>query len=79
MATTTTDASGNYTFSGTGAITSIGTLRKSGSGLLTINNSGPNAFTAATLESGTLTIGANALGSDEIAAIAVLVLTLFVK
>jgi autotransporter-associated beta strand protein len=57
-------ATGNYTFSGTGAITSSGPLSKRGTGTLTISNTGPNAFGSVTLESGTLTIGnASALGT----------------
>jgi autotransporter-associated beta strand protein len=58
------DAAGNYTFSGTGAITSSGPLAKRGTGTLTISNTGPNAFGSVTLESGTLTIGnTSALGT----------------
>jgi autotransporter-associated beta strand protein len=58
------DAAGNYTLSGSGAITSSGPLSKRGTGSLTISNTGPNSFGSVTLESGTLTIGnANALGT----------------
>ncbi len=60
------DAAGNYTFSGTGAIGSTGPLNKRGAGTLSINNTGPNAFSAVTIEAGTLTIGANALGTGPL-------------
>ena len=66
VAPTTFDvnATGNYAFTGTGAITATGPLTKRGSGNLTISNTGPNAFSSVTHESGTLTIGnANALGT----------------
>ncbi len=66
VAPTTFDvnATGNYAFTGTGAITATGPLTKRGSGNLTISNTGPNAFSSVTHESGTLFIGnANALGT----------------
>ena len=50
------DATENYSLGGAGAITSTGALTKRGSGTLTIGNAGPNAFSSATLESGTLAL-----------------------
>lgn len=48
------DASGNYTLSGTGAVS--GPLAKRGAGTLTISNTGTNKLTPAVLEEGTLSL-----------------------
>lgn len=59
------DAAGNYTFAGTGAVTTGGSLTKRGSGTLTISNTGVNAFTGTILDAGTISFGnetANASG-----------------
>ncbi len=54
----TVNASQNYTLSGPGALTGIMTLVKSGSGTLTLLNTGTNSFTGGTtISSGTLQIG----------------------
>ena len=61
-------SNGNYTFGGVGAIASSGPLAKRGTGSLTISNTGPNSFTAATLEAGTLNLNVfNAIGSAPLA------------
>ncbi len=60
------DASTDYAFSGTGDITDVATLAKSGAGNLTISNA--NTFTGGTtISAGTLTIGnASALGTGTV-------------
>ncbi len=64
---TVANSTKNFTLQGAGSLSSTGRFAKSGSGTLTISNSGPNSFTAATLEGGTLTLTtANALGSAPI-------------
>ncbi|MBN8457690.1 MAG: autotransporter-associated beta strand repeat-containing protein [Verrucomicrobia bacterium] len=59
------DAVGNYTLTG-GAVTSTGSLVKRGSGMLTFTTAGPNAFTSVALESGTLKVNSNALGTGPL-------------
>jgi autotransporter-associated beta strand protein len=48
------DASGNYTFSGSGGLS--GPLTKRGTGTLTVNNTGANTLTPASIEQGTLAL-----------------------
>ena len=50
------DASGNYTFGGTGSITASGPLTKRGAGTLTFLDPA-NSFASATIEAGTVTLG----------------------
>jgi autotransporter-associated beta strand protein len=57
----------DFTVTGTGGLVSTGGFLKSGSGSLAISNSGPNSFTTATMEGGTLSLATtNALGSAPI-------------
>lgn len=50
------DATGNYTFGGTGSITASGPLTKRGPGTLTFLDPA-NSFASATIEAGTVTLG----------------------
>lgn len=59
------DAAGNYTLTG-GAVTATGSLVKRGTGTLTFTTTGSNAFSSVTLETGTLKINANALGTGPL-------------
>lgn len=61
-ATTVGDNGGNWIFNGTGGIAS-GTLTKNGAGLVTLSNTGPNAFASTVVNAGTLEVtgAANAL------------------
>ena len=64
---TVANSTKSFTLQGTGSLSAIGRFTKSGSGTLTISNTGPNNFNAATLEGGTLTLAtANALGSAPV-------------
>ncbi len=64
---TVSNTAKNFTLAGTGSLAATGSFTKSGSGSLTISNTGPNSFTAATLEGGTLSLTtANALGTAPI-------------
>lgn len=54
----------NFTLGGSGSLTSAGEINKSGTGTLTIANTGPNSFGSASLDAGTLSLTtANAIGS----------------
>ncbi len=50
------DASANYSFNGTGAVTSTNALTKRGTGTLTINNTGANSFHSISLDAGRLVL-----------------------
>ena len=64
---TVSNSTKNFTLAGSGNLTGAGTFSKAGNGSLTISNTGPNAFTSASLESGNLTLTtASALGSAPI-------------
>ena len=61
------NATGSYTFSGSGAVTATGPMTKRGSGMLTINNGGANNFASALIESGSVIAGqTNSLGSGPV-------------
>ena len=60
------NASGNYTIGGAGAVTASGSLTKRGTGTLTIATTGTNSFASVNLESGTMVIGANDLGTGPL-------------
>lgn len=64
---TVSNTAKNFTLQGTGSLSATDRFTKSGTGTLAISNTGPNTFTAATLEAGTLSLTtANALGSAPI-------------
>ena len=52
----TIDSSKNYTFTGSGSLSSAGPLTKRGPGTLTIANTAANSFPSITLDEGTLTL-----------------------
>jgi autotransporter-associated beta strand protein len=57
----------NFTLAGSGSLAATGRFTKSGGGTLTLSNSGPNSFSAAVLEAGTLSLAtANALGGAPV-------------
>ena len=61
------NASGNYTFNGTGSILCTGALTKRGAGTLALANSGANSFSSISLDAGTLALNnATAGGSAKI-------------
>jgi autotransporter-associated beta strand protein len=54
----------NFIISGSGSLSSTGEINKSGTGTLTISNTGPNSFGSASIDAGTLSLTtANAIGS----------------
>ena len=64
---TVNNTSKNFILAGTGSLAATGRFTKSGTGSLNISNTGPNTFTAATLEGGTVSLTtANALGTGPI-------------
>ncbi len=66
---TVTNSTKNFTIQGSGAIAATERFTKSGTGTLTIANTGPNAFSASSLEGGSLILStANALGTSPITA-----------
>lgn len=61
------DSASNFTFSGTGAVTTSGLLTKRGTGALTIENTAANSFSGVQLEEGTLAVNkSTGLGSATI-------------
>ena len=61
------NTSKNFTLQGTGSLAATNRFTKSGTGTVTISNTGPNTFTAATLEGGAVSLTtANALGTGPI-------------
>ena len=61
------DSSANYSFNGSGAISTTNALTKRGSGNLTINNSGANNFNSVSVEEGILALNsAGAAGGAKI-------------
>ena len=50
------DAAGNYSLTGSGAVSCTGALTKRGPGTFTLGNSGTNSFSAISLEAGTLAL-----------------------
>lgn len=65
---TASNSAKNFTIQGTGSLAATGGFTKSGTGTLTVSNTGPNSFTSAALEAGTLSLTtASALGSAPIA------------
>ncbi len=53
---TISNSTKNFTLGGSGSLTSSGEMNKSGSGTLTIANTGPNNFGSASLDAGTLSL-----------------------
>jgi autotransporter-associated beta strand protein len=64
---TVNNTSKNFTLQGTGSLAATGRFTKSGTGSLTVSNTGPNTFSSATLEGGSVSLTiANALGTGPI-------------